>query len=240
MNIRAPANCGSEYFNYKKTNSVVLMALADAKYRFTYVDVGAYGRESDGGVFGKCSLAKVRAENSIGVPPPKSLPTTNTPVPYVIVADDAFPLKNYIMKPFSFRNQDMTQRVFNYRLSRARRIIENVFGICAARFRLLLKPIDMKPEKVTKAVLAICALHNFLMTRTASRYITDSDFDRDTDGVVTPGNWRAELGIQHMQPIQSINGRTSHNAQAIREEFKNHFTSAGEVEWQYRTILGTN
>lgn len=217
------------------------MALADAKYRFIYVDVGAYGRESDGGVFGKCSLAKALAENTIGVPTPKPLPTSENPVPYVIVADDAFPMKSYIMKPFSFRNQDMTQRVFNYRLSRARRIIENVFGICAARFRLLLKPIDMKPEKVTKAVLAICALHIFLMTRTASRYVTDCDFDRDNNGLITPGNWRSELGTQHMQPIQStINGRVSQNAQTIREEFKNYFTSAGEVEWQYRMILGTN
>lgn len=43
VNIRAPWNSGSQFYNYKKIFSVVL--LADANYRFVVVDIGAYGRK---------------------------------------------------------------------------------------------------------------------------------------------------------------------------------------------------
>ncbi|KAH7662557.1 hypothetical protein AAVH_43481 [Aphelenchoides avenae] len=49
--MRAPANSGSLYFNYKGRFSTVLMVVADAGYRILYASVGSYGHESDGGIF---------------------------------------------------------------------------------------------------------------------------------------------------------------------------------------------
>lgn len=146
------------------------------------------------------------------------------------------------MKPFSERKLTMAQRVFNYRLSRARRIIENVFGLCAARFRVLLKPIDMKPEKVVKVVLAICALHNFLITN-KSCYSTPNDFDHESEGVMISGRWRQDLGTNNellgLNPATNT-GRPTANGQQTRINLQNYFIGTGEVDWQYAAVAAGN
>ena len=147
------------------------MAMVDAKYMFTFLDVGCNGRISDGGVFANCTLSEALRSGSLDLPPPQPLPGRETNVPYVIVADDAFPLSKHIMKPFPFRNQPGTVRVFNYRLSRARRIVENAFGILANVFRVFRKPILVGPDKTEVIVLPACALHNFLLANKDSRNI---------------------------------------------------------------------
>lgn len=108
--------------------------------------------------------------NQLGLPPPHALPGREMAVPYALVADNAFALRKKIMKPFSLRGLTMVQRVYNYRLSRARRIIDNVCGIMAARFRVLRKPIHLHAEKTKKVTLACCVLHNFLMTTNKNKY----------------------------------------------------------------------
>ena len=64
------------------------------------------------------------------------------PVPYALVADDAFPLTRHTMKPYATDlNKGSPKRVFNYRLSRARRIVENAFWLLVSLFRIFRKPI---------------------------------------------------------------------------------------------------
>ncbi|XP_031327719.1 protein ANTAGONIST OF LIKE HETEROCHROMATIN PROTEIN 1-like isoform X2 [Photinus pyralis] len=144
--IKAPANEGSSYFNYKHTHSIVLLALVDANYSFLYVDVGRNGKISDGGVYKNSSLAAAIETNKLNFPEERPLPAGTKPVPYVIVADAAFPLSRHILKPFPFRNMTWQQRIFNYRLSRARRVVENAFGILTNRFRVLLNIISLDPS----------------------------------------------------------------------------------------------
>ncbi|XP_050295129.1 uncharacterized protein LOC126735220 [Anthonomus grandis grandis] len=125
--MQAPPCSGSYYFNYKGTHSIVLMALADANYKFIYVDVGCNGRISDGGVYNMCSLSTALENNTVNLPPPQQLPGMKNFSPFVFVADDAFAMKPNLLKPYPFKNQPGPNRVFNYRLSGARRIIENTF-----------------------------------------------------------------------------------------------------------------
>lgn len=67
------------------------------------------------------------------------------------------------MKPYSKRELTIQERVHNYRLSRPRNIIENVFGMLAMVWRALLTKLSMKIETVKQLTLSICILHNILI-----------------------------------------------------------------------------
>ncbi|XP_055543313.1 uncharacterized protein LOC129728871 [Wyeomyia smithii] len=124
----APPNSGSIFYNYKGTHSIVLLAIADAEYKLVYTDVGRNGRISDGGVFKRCSFAQALRENKLGIPVPESLKNRITPIPYFLIGDDAFAMNANLLKPYPGTQLTGLHRIFNYRLPRTRRIIENVFG----------------------------------------------------------------------------------------------------------------
>ncbi|KAF8787990.1 hypothetical protein HNY73_009533 [Argiope bruennichi] len=77
------------------------------------IDVGTNGRISDGGVWGKCKLKSALDKNALNIPVANTLPLTKTKVPYVIVADDAFPLSFNLMKPYPGRGLNEVERIFN-------------------------------------------------------------------------------------------------------------------------------
>ena len=139
--IVKPGKSGSAFLNYKHTFSVVLMAIVDANYKFRYVNIGAQGRISDAGVYNNSALAEALERNDLHFPAAEPVPNSDLIVPYMIVADDAFPLKTYTMKPYSRHGMKQIERIFNYRLSRARRVVENAFGILSSKFRVLRAPI---------------------------------------------------------------------------------------------------
>ncbi|CAB3221182.1 unnamed protein product [Arctia plantaginis] len=66
------------------------------------------------------------------------------------------------MRPFPGKNLSNEQRILNYRLSRARRMSENVFGIMVQKFRMFMRPLQGNPDNITRVVLAACIIHNFI------------------------------------------------------------------------------
>jgi hypothetical protein len=114
----------------------------------------------DGGIFRESVFAQRFDANQMNVPSAEKLPGTDMELPYVIVADEALPLKSYIHRPYPGRGLSLQKQIFNYRLSRARRVIENRFDTLVARWRILRTTIktDLSTIDVVKA--CVC-LHNY-------------------------------------------------------------------------------
>lgn len=116
------------------------------------MDVGAYGSNSDGGIFANSNLGKSLDAGTLHVPPPAPLPDAPElgSLPYTVVADDAFPLKTYVMKPYPGRHLSEERLIFNFRLSSARRMVENAFGILTQRWRVYQRRMQLAPDTVDK------------------------------------------------------------------------------------------
>lgn len=242
--IQAPPSCGSVYFNYKGTHSVVLLATCDADYKFTVVDVGECGSRSDGGTFRNSPISEVlKDENNI--PVPKHLPGTTVKMPCVIVGDEAFPLMENLMRPYPGRHLPLARKVFNFRLSRARRVIENAFGILSSRWRIYRQPISASLETIQVIVYATTCLHNYLRTcdkiESAPVYCPPGFTDyEDSSGIIHHGQWRQHISSTDCLRNVPRTGSNMHSqsAKETRDLFASYFCStAGEVQWQYGAVL---
>ena len=108
----------------------MLLATCNVDCIFTYVNIGGYGSESDGGIFRNSALGVMLEKKQIPLPDPK--PVNATMLPYYFVGDAAFPLRSYLMTPYSGRNLDAEKTCHNQELSKGRVCIENAFGILSS------------------------------------------------------------------------------------------------------------
>jgi len=120
----------------------------------------------------------------LSIPPP--VEHGGRDLPFVLVGNEAFPLTRYMMRPYP-RSGRLNRRknVFNYRLSRARRIVENVFGILCARMRIFRKSIIASISTATRIIKATTCLHNFIILEELEqphaerRYMTLNALERE-------------------------------------------------------------
>lgn len=139
-------NSGSMYFNYKKYYSIVLLAIVDCQYKFLFADIGAYGKDCDSSVFQGTNFWKKLNCGELNIPQAKPLIENGLKVPYIFVADCAFPFHEHIMKDYSSHNLSVKQRVFNYRLHRARRYVECAFGIMCSKWRIFHRALNVSKK----------------------------------------------------------------------------------------------
>lgn len=214
VTIKCPDNTGSQHFCYLKKFSVVLMAIVGADYKFLCVDIGAYGKNSDGGIFERSAMGHKFEAETFNVPKKKPLSENRNPTPHVLIGDEAFALKPYLMKPFPYRQarEDPRKEHYNKRLCRARRVVENAFGILAQKWRAYYRPLEVKKETVIKIVQATCVLHNYLRTKPC-----DIECDEFLEAT--------EPQIGALSDMKTDSRRAVQTAFTIREEFVHYFNN---------------
>ena len=177
-------------------------------------------------------------DGELDFPCPKELP--NYPeggvLPHCIVADEAFPLR-HIMRPYPRGNRQIKltreEQIFNYRLSRARRIVENGFWILVQRFRVFNRKLPLMPNNVDKVVNACFMLHNYLTEEQdyptiCNRLNPEQEPSLHDDGAI--------LDLDNLNVYSSCY-RSAAAARALRNIFKDYFARPeGAVTWQNRAI----
>lgn len=212
--IRASPNSGSWFYNYKGTFSIVLLAVVDAHYCFQVIDVGGYGRNSDGGTLSNSRFGEGLIDGTLDFPEDAVIPGAEHRgrMPFVLVGDEAFPLHRHLLHPFPGHNISRKKRIYNYRLSRARLTVENSFGILSSQWRMYRRVVELDPDKVEHCVKDTCVLHNFLcMSSMRPRAATQ------------------QLAVQ--VPVHRNPSSETREALRVRDVYSLYFNEEGAVPW---------
>ena len=209
------------------------MALVGHDYRFTYIDIGQCGSNSDRAIFKDSEFGRAFMNDQLDVPDPvHSLIFQQVALyPTVLLLMRLFhSVLCDLMRPFPRGTACLSQDelVFNYRLSRARRTIENAFGILVQHWRIFSRKLNLFVDNADSVIKACVVLHNFMKGRKDLNDLTQQlnpdnvPFLRD-DGAILDLNRRGY--------------KSSTAAKAIRNIYKNFFRRPeGQVTWQDRAI----
>ena len=206
----------------------MLLAVVDSQYCFRVVDVGSYGRTSDGGVLANSIFGQALRAGTLGIPEDVLLPGADHlgPQPFVFVADEAYPLRRDLMQPFPGTHLYGSRRAFNFRLSHARLIVENTFGILTSQWRMYRGVIGVSPSNVDACVKVTCILHNFIRKTTRP---TTRPQPRPGQSAGPSAN-REAAGLQRIHRAGSNNA--TREALLVREAYVSYFSNEGAVGWQ--------
>jgi hypothetical protein len=220
VRVVKPKHSGSLYYNYKHYCSIQLLAICDANYCFTYVEIGDFGKNNDASIYNNSRFNKKLQAGTLNIPEPAYLPGKNDcKMPFVLVGDEAFALSNAMMRPYGGKDLPQNKTVFNYCLSRARRFIECSFGILTNKWRIFHRPLNVNIELAIDIIKACVVLHNFVRLRVG--YLHE-------ESLSYTGLFENEGNVPSRY--------TGTGPTAIRDYFTNYFVTDGTLPWQYRNM----
>lgn len=187
--IIKPAENHTDYYNRKGFHSILMQAIADHHCLFLDVCIGWPGRAHDARVLQNSSLYNKGCSSTLFPDWKKTIRGVN--VPLLLLGDPAYPLLPWLMKPFPQHPYMLSeQKTFNYRLSRARVVVEMAFGGLKRRWRCLLKQNESNVANVLKIIASCVVLHNICK-------MFGEDF---------PAEWNAEEHLHrfHTMLIQQV------------------------------------
>ena len=211
------------------------MAVAGPEYECIYADVGYQWESCWWWCLEQVYAVQVNRRWHY-LPSAKCLPFGLITIPYVFVADDAFALKQNVMKLYPQHNLTEDKRIFNYRHSRARQISENLFGIIANEWHVIRSINLLPPESTVSLVMAILVLHNYLRKRISSKasYCPVGLVDmEDHNGGFVQRVWGQDSKSESLLPLSVSGHSASNNAKLMRETLKDYFFAEGTVDWQF-------
>ena len=206
--ILSPQECPADYYNRKGWHSILMQGVVDHQGRFVDVYIGWPGRVHDARVFANSSLYQ-RGQSKTLLPDWKET-IGGRNVPLVLLGDPAYPLLQWLMKAFPDNGRlSQQEKHFNYRLSRARVVVEHSYGRLKGRWRCLLRRLDVSTSDVPKLVAACCVLHNVCEIH------GDKFNDQWMEGVQGQESVRTSAGSSSTLPEES--------AVDIRKAFMSYF-----------------
>lgn len=241
IRIRKPNLGGSKFFNYKKFHSIHLFALVDSEYNFLYVRVGDQGSLVDANIWSNCEFKKRLDSGLLNYPT-----DTIDSLPYTFIGDGGFKLSKNLLTLFNRpqSSNNYQKRIYNYRLSRTRRVIENVFGVISQRFRVLSKVMTVSPETAKLVVGAVCVLHNLLNQRNQRKYHLENIVEESETEVSDTESYGTEDEYSEIETEDSDTGSygtengcsETENEQVTQEQFVRYFFEKNPIEIQWKMV----
>lgn len=182
------------------------------------------GSLNDAGVFNHSDLRIAMENGTARLPPPRALPNSQRVLPLYLIGDAGFPMRPYLMVPYSRLNRyTPMQKIYNYRLSRARRIVECAFGLMTSKWTVFNKPLEWGVRNSEQIILAIICLHNFLIEAKKTENPNNRRYVHD--GNIIPN-----------APAAPVHQNQLNQAENTRSVLMNYFVNEGERMFQYARV----